>query len=313
MAVNEYTEAMAKQGSTHLGQVWISSASYRTFVHIFRSKPRGPIYGVNMAPVLHSSQVMSVPSVPTMANLPAYAAVTPPMITPPKRPRFLPPSETPPVEQQDFSQPLEFKLVGMSHTSITYQHESNTMQKQPQGPNGNVATTKRKIEEQVKSPPVSSYPQQVVRPRAPQQQSMRTEKPKKPQAKDQKYFPPGPQKVIRTPIHILKREVFSPPPRTAREKESTSEHPIAELTKLQEVQRKSPPKPVSLNVTASVQEKPLGEVKPILGCETTPKELPVVQESKSDETVSSDNIDLEEMMEGIQEGTASSAGSTKSG
>ena len=75
---------------------------------------------------------------------------------------------------------------------------------------------------------------------------------------------------------------------------------------MQEVQRKSPP-------TTSAQEKPL-EVKPILRCETTPaKKLPVVQESKSDETVSSDNLDLEEMMEGIQEGTASSAEPTKSG
>ena len=67
------------------------------------------------------------------------------------------------------------------------------------------------------------------------------------------------------------------------------------------------------NVTTSAQEKPLGEVKPMLGCETTPKELPVVQEDKSDETVSSDNLDLEEMMEGIQEGAASSTESTKSG
>ena len=141
-AVNEYTEAMARQGSTHLGQVWISSASYRTFENIFRSRPRGPIYGVNMAPVIHPSQVMPVPSVPTMAYLPAYAAVTPPMITPPKRPRFLPPSEIPPVEQQGFAQPLEFKLVGMSHTSITYQHDSNTVQNQLQGPIGNVATKK---------------------------------------------------------------------------------------------------------------------------------------------------------------------------
>ena len=91
-AVNEYTEAMVRQGSTHLGQIWIGSASYRTFVHIFRSRPRGPIYGVNMAPVMHPSQVMPVPSVPAIANLPAYAAVTPPMITPPKRPRFQPPS-----------------------------------------------------------------------------------------------------------------------------------------------------------------------------------------------------------------------------
>ena len=61
-AVNEYSEAIARQGSTQLGQVWISSASYRTFVHIFRSRPRGPIYRVQMSPVIHPSQVMPVPS-----------------------------------------------------------------------------------------------------------------------------------------------------------------------------------------------------------------------------------------------------------
>ena len=145
----------------------------------------------------------------------------------------------------------------MSHTSITYQHDSNIVQNQHQGPIGNVATTKRKIEEQVKSPLVSSYPQQIVRPKAPQQQSLRMERPKKPQAKDPKYFQPGPQKVIRTPIHILKREVFLLPPRAAREKEQTSDNPIEELTKLQEVQRKSPPTPVHSKVTTSAQEKPL--------------------------------------------------------
>ena len=137
------------------------------------------------------------------------------------------------------------------------------------------------------------------------------ERPKKPQIKDQKYFPPGPQKVIRTPIHILKREkAFSPPPRAAREKESVSENPIKELAKLQDAQRKSPPAPVS---SSSVQEKPLGEVKPMVGSETAQKEIPVVQEEKSDGVVSSDNLDLEEMMEGIQESIASSTESTKSG
>ena len=70
-----------------------------------------------MAPVIHPSQVMPVPLLPTLANLPAYAAVIPPAITPPKRPRFLPPSDTPPVEQS-FAQPLEYRLVAMSHTKF---------------------------------------------------------------------------------------------------------------------------------------------------------------------------------------------------
>ena len=223
----------------------------------------------------------------------------------------MPPSETPPVEQ-NFTQPLEYRLVGMSHTSVTFQSNSNMAQNQIKGPVGNVTSAKRKIEEQVKSPTVSSHPQPMLRPITPHQ-PLRMEKPKKPQMKDQKYFPPGPQKVIRTPIHILKREVFSPPPQAAREKESASENLIKELVKLQDAQRKSPPTPTNSTVASNVQEKPLGEVKPMLGSETTRKELPVVQEDKSDEMVSSDNLDLEEMMEGIQESTASSTESTKSG
>ena len=117
---------MARQGSTQLGQFWISSASYRTFVHIFRSRPRGPIYGVPMSPIIHPSQVMPVPTMPTMTNLPAYAAMTPPTITPPKRPRFLPHSETPPQEEQDFAQPLQYTLLGMSRTSVTFQSDFNS-------------------------------------------------------------------------------------------------------------------------------------------------------------------------------------------
>ena len=88
------------------------------------------------------------------------------MITPPKRPRFLPPSETPIVEQS-FAQPLEYRLVGMSHTSVTFQSNSNMMQNQVKGSVGNVTSAKRKIEEQVKSPPVSSYSQPMLRPNTP--------------------------------------------------------------------------------------------------------------------------------------------------
>ena len=177
-----------------------------------------------MSPVIHPSQVMPVPSLPTMANLPVFVAVTPPAITPPKRPRFLPPSDPPPVEQS-FAQPLEYKLVAMNHTSVTFQPDSNIVPNQTKEPVGNTTSTKRKIEEQVKSSPVSSHPQQVVRPRAPQQQPLGMETPRNPQMNDPRYFPPGPQKVIRTPIHILKREVFSPPSRALKEKES-SKSPI---------------------------------------------------------------------------------------
>ena len=299
-AINEYTEIMTRQGNSQLGQIWMSSASYRTFVHIFRSRPRGPIYGVPMSPIVHPSQVMPIPPIPTMANLPAYAAVTPP-VTPPKRPRYLPPSEASPVEQ-NVTEPLEFRLVGMSHTSITYQHNFPTSDPVRESP-GKVSSTKRKIEEQVKIPS-NPYPQQIVKPKVPQQPS----RPILPKPSEQKYFPPGPQKVIRTPMHILKREVCAPPPRSAREKGSSAS-PIKELAKLQEMQTK--PTTSATRNKSDTQEKPLNEVKSITGRDGSQNEkLPVVQEEKGEEA---DNLDLEEIMEGIQEGSASSVESAKSG
>ena len=120
---------------------------------------------------------------------------------------------------------------------------------------------------------------------------MRMARPIQPKPSEQKYFPPGPQKVIRTPVHILKREVYVPPSRSAREKGS-SESPIKELAKLQEMQTK-PTSSITRN-KSDTQEKPLGEVKSITGRDVSLNEgLPVVQEEKGDETVSSDNLDLE--------------------
>ena len=188
----------------------------------------------------------------------------------------------------------------MGPASVTFQSNSKVPD-QVKGPVRNVTSTKRKIEEQVKLPLASSHPQKIVRPRAPQQQPARMERPKKSQTNDQKYFPPGPQKVIRTPIHILKRKVFTPAPRSARDKKATSDSPIKELAKLQEVQGNSSSSVVSKN-TSNTQEKPLGEVKPIIDSDSSQKkELPAVPEDKSDDTVSSDNLGLEEMVEGIQE------------
>ena len=137
---------------------------------------------------------------------------------------------------------------------------------------------------------------------------MRMARPIQPKPSEQKYFPPGPQKVIRTPVHILKREVYVPPSRSAKEKES-SESPIKELAKLQEKQTKSAS--IAKN-KSDTQEKPLSEIKSITGRNVSQREsLPVVQEEKSDGAVSSDNLDLEEIMDRIQEGSASSIESTK--
>ena len=106
----------------------------------------------------------------------------------------------------------------MSHTSVTYQHNFPTSDPVRESL-GKVSSTKRKMEEQVKTSS-NPYPKQIVKPKVPQQPSMRMARPIQPKPSEQKYFPPGPQKVIRTPMHILKREVYVPPWRSAKEKES---------------------------------------------------------------------------------------------
>ena len=207
--------------------------------------------------------------------------------------------------EQTVTEPLEFRLVGMSHTSITYQHNFPTSDPVRE-PLGKISSTKRKIEEQVKTSS-NPYPKQSAKPKVPQQPSMRMARSIQPKPSEQKYFPPGPQKVIRTPMHILKREVCAPPSRSAREKGSSTS-PIKELAKLQEMQTKPP---LATKDKSDTQEKPLNEVKSITGRDGSQNEkLPVVQEEKDGEA---DKLDLEEIMEGIQEGSASSVESTKSG
>ena len=72
----------------------------------------------------------------------------------------------------------------MSHTSVTYQHNlpiSNSVRESL----GKVSLTKRKIEEQVKTPS-NPFPQQIVKPKVPQQPSMRIERPIQPKPSEQK-------------------------------------------------------------------------------------------------------------------------------
>ena len=192
----------------------------------------------------------------------------------------------------------------MNHTSVTFQPTFKVPDQPKQSFGG--AKSKRKIEEQVQLPLVSSQPPQPRALQQSQHQSAKMERSKN----DKKYFPPGPQKVIRTPVHILKREIQSPPPRAVREKKATPTSPIKELARLQEAEECSSSREIS-KTTLTGQENPLGEVKSIVGVNMNQNaEVLTISEDKS---VSSDNLDLEEMMEGIQEGAVSSTESTKSG
>ena len=101
--INEYTESLTRQDGNHrLGKTWQRSATYRTFVRIFRTRPRGPSYGIPVTPLFLPSQIVP-PVVPTL-ELPNFAT--------PKKPR----TETTPVVEQRF---LEQQPMPSDHQALT--------------------------------------------------------------------------------------------------------------------------------------------------------------------------------------------------
>ena len=206
--INEYSESLIRQNSNSLlGKIWTRSATYRTFVRIFRTRPRGPIYGIPIAPFCHSSQAMN-PAVPTMIDQQNLA------VTPPKKPR----TETLPELT-----PLEIPLPAMTTLNSKQIVPNPQMVLNPNVsyiyPNHNAippnTAAKRKVEEirseallnqTLEQPAVFKTPLPRIintgtnRMRTPP--GIRTQ----PLPPDQRHFPPGPQKALRVPTKILRRK-----------------------------------------------------------------------------------------------------------
>ena len=193
--INEYTESLTRQDSNHrLGMIWTRSATYRTFVRIFRTRPRGPSYGVPVTPLFHPSQIVP-PVVPTL-ELPAI-----PTVTPPKKPRTEP-------------SPLGQQLVSPEHqttfnAAMTFPNPL-TISIPYIIPNSAIpgVTAKRKVEEVRAEKPLESV-FKVPLPRIVSTGANRMKPPPgirtQPLPPDQRHFPPGPQKTIRVPTRILRR------------------------------------------------------------------------------------------------------------
>ena len=205
--INEYTESLTRQNGNHrLGMTWQQSRAYRTFVRIFRTRPRGPSYGIPVTPCHHPSQVM--PQTFSTLESPSIATVTPP-----KKPR----TETPPV--------LGNHPISSEHQTFTALNSAMALQNPLTIsipyllPNYNPAilgaTAKRKVEEIRPETLVTQNSDQSVfktppLPRIISRGANRMQPPPgiraQPLPPDQRHFPPGPQKAIRVPTRILRRK-----------------------------------------------------------------------------------------------------------
>ena len=231
--VNNFTESQLRQNEDRLGKIWIQSASYRAFVRIFKSRPRGPSYGIQMVPSYHPSQ-MSPPVVPTIADLPTFSATTPP-----KKPRTESPIQIqipqtpdqfgiPPPGQNLANLPLTAQNPPRPfHPNVPYALPNFTtlmpalMPASAAIPNATAMpgiTAKRKVEENrseallsqiLEQPEDFKVPYPVPKISSPARKVKPPQPPPgiraQPLPPDQRHFPPGPQKAIRVPTKILRR------------------------------------------------------------------------------------------------------------
>ena len=213
--INEYTESLTRQDNNNnkrMGMIWTQSASYRTFVHIFRTRSRAPSYGIPLTP-LYPSPIIP-PTVPTLVDIPGF-------VTPPKKPRTEPvviPAEHRQLEPNPMSPGQALQALNTTLAIPNLQVAFNPMMPYTFPTCGPIApgvTAKRKAEEKrsemllnqtLEQAPVFKRPLPRIvstganRVRPPP--GIRTQ----PLPPEQRHFPPGPQKAIRVPTRILRRK-----------------------------------------------------------------------------------------------------------
>ena len=207
---NEYTESLTRQNGNHrLGMVWQRSATYRTFVRIFRTRPRGPSYGIPVTPFYHPSQIVP-PTIPTLESQNLAA------VTPSKKPR----TETGTVlgHQQTHQMVSPEQTLATFNPTVAFPNPL-TISIPYMFPNCSNSvipgvTSKRKVEEV--RPEVltkQNSEQSVFRTPLPRIIPARANKVQPPPGirtqplpPEQRHFPPGPQKAIRVPTRILRRK-----------------------------------------------------------------------------------------------------------
>ena len=301
--INEYTESLTRQNGNHrLGMTWQRSATYRTFVRIFRTRPRAPSYGIPVTPFYHPSQIVP-PIVPTLEYNLASA-------TPPKKPR----TET--------NTALRHQMISPEHQNLSPNPTMAfttplTISIPCMLPNSVVpgVTTKRKVEEvRTETLPKQNPEQSVFKtplPRIISTGANRMQPPPgirtQPLPPDQRYFPPGPQKAIRVPTRILRRkeseyERGSLRIQQARQAQTPTKM-IKEVGEVQQIQKLITAEEKARATRDQEMSTPNSQDSQILNQEADNKGQDQSQTSEekrsntSHESSSSDNLDLEEMME----------------
>ena len=305
--LNEYTESLTRQNGNHrLGMTWQRSATYRTFVRIFRTRPRGPSYGIPVTPFYHPSQIVP-PTIPTLES-PNLATVTPP-----KKPR----TETGVVLGHQMISPNHQTLTTLSPT-VAFQNPL-TISIPGILPNCSPpvmpgVTSKRKVEEVRTETVLRQNPEQSVfktpMPRIISTGANRMQPPPgiraQPLPPEQRHFPPGPQKAIRVPTRILRRKESEYERGSLRvqpvRQTQTPTKMIREIGEVKQIQ-----KMISAEEMARAKRDQEMSTPTSQGSQTSDQEVenkgqdhsqtPEGKLSNTNESSSSNSLDLEEMME----------------
>ena len=300
--INEYTESLTRQNGNHrLGMTWQRSATYRSFVRIFRTRPRAPSYGIPVTPFYHPSQIVP----PIVPNLEHNLAA----VTPPKKPK----TETNTVLGHQMLSPGHQNL-NLSPTmafptpltiSIPYILPNSVMPG---------VTTKRKVEEERTeslAKPKQNLEQRVFKtplPRIISTGANRMQPPPgiraQPLPPEQRYFPPGPQKAIRVPTRILRRkeseyERGSLRIQQARQAQTPTKM-IKEVGEVQQIQKLISAEEMARVTRDQEMSTPNSQDSQNLSQEVDNKDQNQSEEklpNTTHETSSSDSLDLEEIME----------------
>ena len=304
--INEYTESLTRQNGNHrLGMTWQRSRTYRTFVRIFRTRPRGPSYGIPVTPCYHPSQVVP----PVLPNLESPNFTT---VTPPKKPR----TETLPVMGNHLLSP-EHQAVAALNPTVTFPNPL-TISIPYLLPNYNSVmpgvTAKRKVEEVPATLLKQNTDQGVFKtplPRIISKGASRMQPPPgirtQPLPPDQRHFPPGPQKAIRVPTRILRRkeseyERGSLRVQPARQTQTPTKM-MREVDEVQQIQKLISAEEMARATRDQEMGTPASQDPQNSNQEVEQSEQDQNQVSEeklsntSHETSSSDSLDLEEMME----------------
>ena len=301
--INEYAESLTRQNGKHrFGQFWQRTRAYSTFVRIFRTRPRGPSYGISVTPCYHPSQV--APPVLSGLESPNFATVTPPKKsrtdTPIMGNHLLSPGHQATTALNPtvtFPNPLTISIpyllpnYGLGMPNVTAKRKAEEVQPETQVRQGSDQSV-------FKTPLPRIISRGASRMQPPP--GIRTQ----PLPPDQRHFPPGPQKAIRVPTRILRRKESEYERGSLRvqptRQTQTPTKMMREIDEVQQIQKLISTEELARATRDQEMGTPIPQVSNQEVDQNEQNQNQVPEEklsSTSHETSSSNSLDLEEMME----------------